>query len=98
MPMTTKAASRNETKPEKAIRRFDVFAEYNRLDALKDGRPADQAKGHAKEAAGDLTGDQDLENEGKADRAGGEVKEKVGQAKEKVEGLVDKVKDKLTDR
>jgi hypothetical protein len=32
--------------PEKAIRRFDVFAEYNRLDALKDGRPADQAKGH----------------------------------------------------
>src|SRR3954454_8133484 len=38
--------SQSEIKPEKAIRRFDVFAEYNRLDALKDGRPADQAKGH----------------------------------------------------
>jgi hypothetical protein len=44
--MTTKSSTRSEFKPEKAIRRFDVFAEYNRLDALKDGRPPDQAKGH----------------------------------------------------
>src|SRR4051794_32042055 len=46
MPMTTRSSARSEFKPEKAIRRFDVFAEYNRLDALKDGRPPDQAKGH----------------------------------------------------
>src|SRR4051794_39292556 len=39
-------AAPSRTAPEKAIRRFDVFAEYNRLDALKDGRAADQAKGH----------------------------------------------------
>ena len=33
-------------KPRQAIRRFDVFAEVNRLEALADGRPADEAKGH----------------------------------------------------
>lgn len=33
-------------KPRAAIRRFDVFAEYNRLEALREGRPADEAKGH----------------------------------------------------
>ena len=31
----------------------------------------DEAKGRAKEAAGDLTGDQDLKDEGKVDRASG---------------------------
>jgi len=53
------------------------------------GEKIDQAKGRAKEAAGDLTGDQDLKREGKVERAGGEVKEKVG-------GVIDAVKDKLT--
>jgi hypothetical protein len=33
-------------KPEARIRRFDVFAEYNRLKALDDGLPADEAKGY----------------------------------------------------
>jgi hypothetical protein len=32
--------------PRKAIRRFDVFAEVNRLKALAEGRPEDEAKGH----------------------------------------------------
>ena len=32
--------------PKLAIRRFDVFAEVNRLEALRDGRPEDEAKGH----------------------------------------------------
>jgi len=54
------------------------------------GEKADQAKGRAKEAAGDLTGDEDLQREGKADRVGGELKEKIGEA-------VDKVKDKVDD-
>jgi hypothetical protein len=33
-------------KPRKAIRRFDVFAEYRKLDAQHDGMPVDQAKGY----------------------------------------------------
>lgn len=48
----------------------------------------DQAKGKVKEAAGDLTGDKDLEREGKVDQMAGDVKDKVGDA-------VDKVKDVL---
>jgi uncharacterized protein YjbJ (UPF0337 family) len=39
---------------------------------------ADKAKGNIKEAAGDLTGDKDLEREGKVDQASGGVKDKVG--------------------
>jgi hypothetical protein len=35
---------------------------------------ADEAKGRVKEAAGDLTGDKSLKNEGKADRAAGKAK------------------------
>jgi len=33
-------------KPLKAIRRFDVFAEFNRLDKIQEGMPADEAKGY----------------------------------------------------
>jgi uncharacterized protein YjbJ (UPF0337 family) len=40
----------------------------------------DKGKGRLKEAAGDLTGDRDLKNEGKVDQASGNVKEKVGDA------------------
>ena len=36
----------SELKPNAPIRRFDVFAEYNRLDALKKGESAAQAKGY----------------------------------------------------
>ena len=45
----------------------------------------DKAKGRAKEAAGSLTGDTSLKNEGRAD-----------QAKAKVKGAVDRVLDTLT--
>ena len=48
----------------------------------------DQAKGRVKEAAGDLTDDEDLRREGKADRLAGEVKEKLGDAVDKVKGAV----------
>ena len=48
----------------------------------------DEAKGRVKEAAGSLTDDKELKNEGKADRAGSSVKEKVDHA-------VDAVKDKF---
>ncbi|WP_298345357.1 CsbD family protein [Ferrimicrobium sp.] len=55
----------------------------------------DQMKGKAKEAVGDLTGNEDLKSEGTADRQAGEVKEKVGKVEEKVEEGIDKVKDTL---
>ena len=35
-----------QVKPAKRIRRFDVFAEYRKLDAEDDGMPHDQAKGY----------------------------------------------------
>lgn len=42
----------------------------------------DEVKGRAKQAAGILTGDKDLEREGKADRVVGAVKEKVDGARD----------------
>jgi uncharacterized protein YjbJ (UPF0337 family) len=49
----------------------------------------DEAKGRVKEAAGSLTDDQELKNEGKADQVASSVKEKV-------EHAVDAVKEKFT--
>ena len=48
----------------------------------------DKAKGRTKEALGDLTGDQELKDEGKVDRASGTLKDTVG-------GVADKAKDLL---
>jgi uncharacterized protein YjbJ (UPF0337 family) len=48
----------------------------------------DEAKGRAKEAAGDLTGDRDLKDEGKVDRASGKLKNAVGNAADKVKGVL----------
>jgi uncharacterized protein YjbJ (UPF0337 family) len=56
---------------------------------------ADEMKGKAKEAVADLTDDDELKREGKADQAAGRVKEKLGDAKDWVEDRVDDVKDKL---
>jgi uncharacterized protein YjbJ (UPF0337 family) len=55
----------------------------------------DDIKGRVKEAAGDLTDDEELKREGKTDRAAGSVKEKLEKAKEKGEELVDKAKDRF---
>lgn len=46
----------------------------------------DDAKGRVKEAAGNLTGDEDLENEGTVDKA-------VGSVKDAADKTADKVKD-----
>jgi uncharacterized protein YjbJ (UPF0337 family) len=54
---------------------------------------ADQAKGKVKEAAGDLTGNDKLKNEGKADQRAGDAKEFVNDVADKAEEVVDKVKD-----
>jgi uncharacterized protein YjbJ (UPF0337 family) len=50
----------------------------------------DDLKGRAKEAAGDLTNDDSLKNEGKVDRASGSVKDKVGDAADKVKDALRK--------
>jgi uncharacterized protein YjbJ (UPF0337 family) len=50
----------------------------------------DEAKGRVKEAAGDLTGDKDLKNEGKVDRGTGKVKDVADNAADKVKGVLRK--------
>ncbi len=51
---------------------------------MADDGKIDDAKGRVKEAAGGLTGDQDLKNEGKVDRATGSLKDKIGDAADKL--------------
>ena len=48
----------------------------------------DEAKGRIKEAAGDLTGNQELKDEGKVDRASGKVKDAVGDVADRVKGAL----------
>jgi uncharacterized protein YjbJ (UPF0337 family) len=55
----------------------------------------DQVKGKLKQAAGDLTGNKDLKDEGKVDEASGKAKHAVDSAKEKLGDAIDSVKDKL---
>jgi uncharacterized protein YjbJ (UPF0337 family) len=50
----------------------------------------DDAKGRAKEAGGDLTGDKDLKREGKIDKATGKAKDKLGDAADKAKGVAGK--------
>jgi uncharacterized protein YjbJ (UPF0337 family) len=54
---------------------------------MSDGK-FDEMKGRAKEAAGDLTDDDDLKNEGKVDRASGSIKDKLNQATAKIKDFV----------
>lgn len=49
---------------------------------------AEEFKGRAKEAGGDITGDEEMKREGKADQASASIKDKVG-------GAVDSIKEKL---
>jgi uncharacterized protein YjbJ (UPF0337 family) len=50
----------------------------------------DDTKGRVKEAAGDLTGDEDLKNEGKVDKASGKLKDTIGGVADKAKGLLRK--------
>lgn len=54
------------------------------------GEKAEDMKGRAKEAVGDLTDDEDMKREGKADRTAASAKDKAGD-------VVDSVKDKVKD-
>lgn len=55
------------------------------------GEKSDEAKGRIKEAAGDLTDDDDLKREGKMDQAGATVKRKTGEVVDKAKETVDDV-------
>ena len=50
------------------------------------GEKMDDAKGRAKEAAGDLTGDRRLKREGKVDRASGGLKGAIEKIRQKLQG------------
>lgn len=51
---------------------------------------AEEFKGRAKEAAGDLTDDDDLKNEGKLDKAAAKAKDTADDAVDKVKGVFKK--------
>ncbi len=56
---------------------------------------ADDLKGRVKEAAGDLTDDEELEREGKMDRLAGRAKELADDAKAKADEVVDSLRERL---
>jgi uncharacterized protein YjbJ (UPF0337 family) len=56
---------------------------------------ADQLKGKAKQAFGDLTDDEKLHSEGKADEFGGSVQEGYGKARRKVGEAIEDIGENL---
>ena len=50
----------------------------------------DEAEGRVKEAAGDLSGDKDLQREGKVDQAEGKTKDAVDSASDKAKDVIDR--------
>lgn len=52
----------------------------------------DKVKGRAKQAAGDLTGDDEMRREGQADEAGGDVKDLIDKAADRLNETVDKLR------
>jgi uncharacterized protein YjbJ (UPF0337 family) len=54
------------------------------------GADMDEAKGRMKEAAGDITDDDDMKREGKADRLGAEIKDKANKVVDKAKDIVNK--------
>ncbi|PZS15243.1 MAG: CsbD family protein [Solirubrobacterales bacterium] len=50
----------------------------------------DEGKGRLKEAAGSLTGDESLKNEGKADQAKASLKDTVDQVADKAKDTLDR--------
>lgn len=55
---------------------------------------AEELKGRTKEAAGDVTGDESLQREGKVDQAASTVKEKAGEGADKAKDLLSRDDDK----
>lgn len=55
----------------------------------------DKAAGRIKQAAGDLTGDDEMKRDGEKDEMAGKAKDAVGKAKDKANEAVDSIKDKM---
>lgn len=55
----------------------------------------DKITGRAKQAAGDLTDNDDLEREGEREETAGKAKDAVDDAKDKVNDAIDDVKDRF---
>lgn len=55
---------------------------------------ADNIKGNVKETAGAVTGDKELENEGKGDQVAGKLKDAADDVKDAAEGAIDKARGK----
>jgi uncharacterized protein YjbJ (UPF0337 family) len=62
------------------------------------GEHIDEAKGRAKQAAGDLADDEKLRREGKVDRVSSSVKEKIDDAADKVADTVDDAAEKVKEK
>jgi uncharacterized protein YjbJ (UPF0337 family) len=58
----------------------------------------DKAKGRVKEAAGALTDDDEMKNEGRADQTAGKAKDKVEKAKDWAEDKIDDMRDRVDRR
>jgi uncharacterized protein YjbJ (UPF0337 family) len=61
-----------------------------RGESMSTDKNVDEGKGRLKEAAGSLTDNDDLKNEGKVDRAKASVKEKVDKVAEKAKDALDR--------
>jgi len=59
------------------------------------GENMDQAKGRVKQAAGDLTDNDDLKREGKGDELLGKAKDKLDGLRDKADDAMDSIKDKV---
>ena len=62
------------------------------------GDRIDEAKGRTKQAAGDLTDDEELKREGKVDRAKSSIKDKIDGAADTVSEKVDQAAGKVKER
>ena len=56
---------------------------------------AEQAKGRIKEAAGAVTDDEELKNEGRVDQATGEIREGAHRARRKVGETIERIGDEI---
>lgn len=63
---------------------------------MSDDEKIDKVTGQAKKAAGKVTGDEELENEGKAQHGMAQAKEAVDDAVQKVQDAVKKATNKAT--
>jgi uncharacterized protein YjbJ (UPF0337 family) len=78
---------------EQFLRRFTNMGLLNNDEV--EGK-FDQAKGAVKDKVGEVTGDRDMEAEGEADRASGNVQEGFGTARRKVGETIEDIGNKIS--